>query len=71
MSYDTLTPDVKAIAERELTPRQLAVFRARLNGHSWRKIGHALQMDESNARRLWERAILRMRPYLRREDDAA
>lgn len=66
--YDDLTPETKAIAQRELTPRQHDVFRARLNGHSWRRIGNALGMDESNARRLWERAILRMRPYLRKDD---
>ena len=67
MSWATLDPAKRAIAERELTPKQLEVFRYWIDGHSNAKIARALDLDESAVRRRLARALRRMRPHLRKD----
>ena len=68
MSWNTLDPTIRAIAERELTPRQLAVLKLWLAGHSTRRIGRALDIAEATARGHLDRALQKMRPHLRKDD---
>ena len=56
-----------AIAERELTALQLKVLRHWLDGHSIRKIAIAMHRSEATIRGHRDRALQRMKPYLRKD----
>jgi DNA-binding NarL/FixJ family response regulator len=67
MSWTDLTQTIRETAERELTPKQLAVFQDRLNGHSWRTIANAHHINEATARGRHERALKRIAQALRKD----
>ena len=48
-------------AENTLTPKQQAVLKHRLAGHSWRTIAQALNINEATARGHHKRALDRIR----------
>jgi len=56
-SYVQLDKTTRAIAEEVLAPRQLEVFKLWMNGFSTGKIGMALGISESVARRTRDRAV--------------
>lgn len=50
MSFATLPPDVREIAERTLTRKQLDVFKLHLAGCSYRRIATMLEIGVSTVR---------------------
>lgn len=71
MSYATLDPKIRTIAERELTAKQLAVVQARVNGHPWQRIALNMDLDEATVRGHWNRALRRLKSHLNEGDLAA
>lgn len=71
MSWNNLPEQTKAIARKELTPRQLQVLQDTLNGHSTRTIARSLNLAEPTIRMHLERALAKMAPHLQRKDNAA
>lgn len=61
MSWQTVSPQYRTLAEQHLTPRQLQVLKLRLNGHSWRTIALHLGIHEATARGHHEAALDRLR----------
>ena len=57
MSWNTLDPAIRTIAEQHLTTKQLRVLQLRLNGHSFRTIGRSLGISEATVRGHHERAL--------------
>lgn len=70
MSWNQLDPAIRDLAQRELTPRQLAVLQHRLNGHSWQTIADALRISRTTAREHHRAAIDKLRPHLRKDEAA-
>ena len=50
-----------------LTPLQLDMLRHRTNGHSWRRIAMAVNLDESTCRGHYRRALERIRKHSTQE----
>jgi len=50
-----------------LTPPQLDMVRHRTNGHSWRRIAMAVNLDESTCRGHYRRALERIRKHMTQE----
>ena len=67
MSWNTISPDLRATAERILTPKQLAVLKLHTNGMGTRRIALALDISEPAARGLLTRAHQRLNIELRKE----
>lgn len=67
MTWSQLPPDIREIAERELTPRQLRVFELRMTGHSWRTIGDSLGIHEATARGHFRASLIALRPHIRKD----
>lgn len=61
MTWEHITPARRELAERTLTPKQLAVLKLRTDGHSWRQIATALRIDPKTARERYTRALDRLR----------
>lgn len=70
MSWNTLDRRHQQIAERELTDRQLQVFKLWLAGHSSRRIARALDIAEPTARGHLDRALQKIRPHLGKDTAA-
>lgn len=64
MTWNNVNPQTRDIATRTLTPRQLAILQDRTNGHSWRTIADAYNIDEATARGHHRRALERLRKEL-------
>ncbi len=62
-----ISPKLLAIAEQELTPKQLRVLKYWLAGHSYRRTAHALGISESTVRGHLDRALKRLKPHMRKE----
>lgn len=71
MSYATLSPEIRAIAERELTSRQLDVLKLWLAGAGTARIALMLDVSEATARGHLRRAKQIMGIHLRRTEDVA
>lgn len=69
MTWSTLDPATRELAQRTLTPRQLAILQDRINGHSWRTIALAYRIHEATARAHHKAALERLRRH--RKDAAA
>lgn len=61
MTWQTVNPQYRHLAEQILTPRQLQVLKLRLNGNSWRTIALALGIHEATARGHHHAALDRLR----------
>lgn len=70
MSWSSLDPRIREVAERVLTEEQLEVVKLRATNApsgeplGWRTIARQLDVDESTVRRRWERAERRLRQEL-------
>ena len=56
MSYAGLPDEVRTVAERVLTRKQLDVFRMRMNGAKWHQVQIVCEISEPVARRTYRRA---------------
>jgi DNA-binding CsgD family transcriptional regulator len=65
MSWHTLPPTIRTIAEQELTDRQLTVLKLSLGGMSTHSIALALGITEPTARKHLERAHTKLAPHLK------
>lgn len=65
MSWSQLDPHYRELAETHLTPRQLQILRARLDGHSYRTIARTLNLDEATIRGHYERATRKLAQHLK------
>lgn len=70
MSFHTLPLEVRRIAEKVLTRKQLDVFRMRMNGATMANIALTLDISESVAYRTMKRAEQKIEIELRREQAA-
>ena len=68
MSFQSLSPEIKELAERELTRKQLDVFKLWLAGAGTTRIALMLDIAEPTARGHLTRAKQKLKPYL---EDAA
>lgn len=66
MSWNSLPPEARAIAERELSPRQLDVFKLWMAGCGYKRIGVMLDISPSTARDHLARALQKLRPHMQR-----
>ena len=64
MSWLSLRPEARALYADILTEPQLDILRHRINGHSWRRIAMAVNLDESTCRGHHRRALERIRKHL-------
>ena len=64
MSWLALPAEQRATYQQLLTPTQYDILRHRVNGHSWRRIAMALNLDESTCRGHHRRALERIRKTL-------
>lgn len=67
MSRHRTEAELLAIAEQELTSKQLRVLRYWLAGHSTRRIALALDVSEATVRGHRDAAFRKMKPYLRKD----
>lgn len=56
MSLPNLPPDVRSLAERELTPKQLEAWKLHSLGYGYRRVGRILGISTRSARDRIERA---------------
>lgn len=70
MSWSTLPDEVRDVAERVLTRKQLAVFRMRMNGATWSQVMLTCEISEPVARRTYNRAVQLIELDLRKEPAA-
>jgi DNA-binding NarL/FixJ family response regulator len=63
LNYSSLSPEFRRAIELDLTSRQLEVLRHRLNGHSYRKIGDAMNLHEATVRGHYQAALKAIEPY--------
>lgn len=67
MAWSALPPEIREVAEAELSPRQLEVLKLRLAGRTMREIALALGISPSTVTsHLW-RAKQKISPVMRRE----
>lgn len=77
MSWNDLPPDLRAIVEATLTPKELDAIKLTLNGAGYRRVSLALGIAPETARARLKRARLKladhpdMEQYLARNPDAA
>lgn len=64
MAYADLPPNVRTVAERELTRKQLDVLKLWANGHGTVRISLILGVAEPTARAHLRRALQKMKPYI-------
>ena len=64
MSWLALQPESRELYAQILTPAQLDILRHRINGHSWRRIAMAVNLDESTCRGHYRRALERIRKHM-------
>jgi DNA-binding CsgD family transcriptional regulator len=67
VSWNTLSPELRATAEQVLTPRQLDVLKLSTSGMSTRRIALTLDIAESTARGILIRAHQRLNIALRKD----
>ena len=67
MSWLSLDPAKRALYAKLLTEPQLNILRHRINGHSWRRIAMAVNLDESTCRGHYRRALERIRKHMTTE----
>jgi DNA-binding CsgD family transcriptional regulator len=67
MSWQTLDPLIREIAERECTDKELHALRLWHNGHGYQTIGRNLGISVSSARGRIQRALDRIEIALRKE----
>ena len=67
MSFRSLPVEVREIAERVLTRKQLDVFRMRMNGASWNQVMTVCEVSEPVARRAYNRAAQKIELELRKD----
>jgi len=60
MSYQDLHPDQQTFLAQHLTELQLAVVKARIDGHTWQRIALAMNLDEATVRGHHKRAVRRL-----------
>jgi DNA-binding NarL/FixJ family response regulator len=60
MSYQDLHPYQRAFLAEHLTELQHAVVKARIDGHTWQRIGLAMNLDEATVRGHHKRAVRRL-----------
>jgi DNA-binding NarL/FixJ family response regulator len=60
-------PDLHQLITTHLTPKQAQVFRDRLNGHPFTRIGHAYGITEATARGHYQAALRKLEPHLRKD----
>lgn len=70
MSWSTLPNEVREVAERVLTRKQLDVFRMRMNAASWSQVMIVCEISEPVARRTYNRAVQLIELELRKEPAA-
>jgi hypothetical protein len=70
MSWSTLPAEVRVVAERVLTRKQLDVFRMRMNSASWSQVMIVCEISEPVARRTYNRAVQLIELELRKEPAA-
>ena len=70
MSFRSLPAEVREIAERVLTRKQLDVFRMRMNGASWNQVMTVCEVSEPVARRAYNRAAQKIELEIKRKDAA-
>ncbi len=68
MSWQTLSPEIRVIAERELTRKQLDVLKLWIAGAGTARIAVMLGISESTARGHKTRALQKLKPWM---EDAA
>lgn len=68
MSYRTLPPDTRKIAEGLLTRKQLDVLKLWMGGAGTTRISLMLDISEPTARAHLRRALQKLKPYM---EDAA
>lgn len=64
VSYAELPADVRQVAERELTRKQLDVLKLWCNGYGVERIAMALDVSRSTARGHLRRALQKIKPYM-------
>ena len=67
MSWQSISPATRDQYTEILTPLQLDMLRHRTNGHSWRRIAMAVNLDESTCRGHYRRALERIRKHSTQE----
>ena len=70
MSFASLPLEVREVAERLLTRKQLDVFRMRMNGASWNQVMTVCEVSEPVARRTYNRAAQKIELEIKRKDAA-
>ena len=65
MSWSSLPPDTRAIAEEILTRKQLDVFKLWTNGYGAVRISLILGVSEATVRGHLRRAFQKLKPYVR------
>lgn len=70
MSFASLPPDVREVAENVLTRKQLDAFRMRMNGATMSNIAITLDISESVAYRTVTRAQQKVSIAMRKEPAA-
>lgn len=68
MSFADLPPHIRQLAHTQLTPRQLHIIQARLNGQSLRTIATDLNIDESTVRGHYQRATRKLAHHWKEPD---
>jgi DNA-binding NarL/FixJ family response regulator len=69
MSWNTIDPTTRQLAQQTLTPKQLHILQDRTNGHSWRTIATAHHITEATARGHHKAALTNLERA--RKDNAA
>ena len=70
MSWNTISPHYRDLAQQHLSEKQLRVLELRTNGHSWTQIAADLRVGESTVRGHHRAAIHKMRTLLRKDTAA-
>lgn len=64
MSWNTVDPAHRELAEKLLTRRQFRVLQLRLDERTWDQIGYALGITEATARGHFEAALRKLKPHI-------
>ena len=64
MSWDAVSPEVRAAAKVTCSPEEIDVLRLSAIGYGYRAIGRALGIDRDTARNRLERASRKIRDHL-------
>ena len=63
VSWSSLSPEFRAFAEDELTPKQLTVFKLWLSGYGYRRIALYLEVGAGTVRGHFDGAMLKLRRH--------